>query len=80
LPSGTKLARNEESPGLRTIRMGAKNYHVLPPWAPRTTVYLKVKPDTGKAGKSREENRDERQAQQEDMDRHSRERWTGTAG
>jgi hypothetical protein len=41
---------------------------------------LKVKPDTGKAGKSREENRDERQAQQEDIDRHSRERWTGTAG
>jgi hypothetical protein len=60
--------------------MGAKNYHALPPRAPRTTVHSKAKPDTGKAGKSKEENGDERQAKQEEMDRHSRERWTGIAG
>lgn len=52
--------------------MGAKNYHVLPPRAPRTTVQSKAEPDTGKAGENREENGDE--------DRHSRKRWTGTAG
>jgi hypothetical protein len=38
-PSGTKLARNGESPGLRTIRMRTKNHHVLPPRAPCTTVH-----------------------------------------
>jgi hypothetical protein len=52
--------------------MGAKNYHALLPRAPRTTVHPKAKPDIGKTGKSREENRDERQVKQEEMDRHSR--------
>jgi len=74
LPSGTKLVRNRESLGLRTIQIGAKNCYVLPPWVPCTTVYLKAEPDTGKAGENREENRDEKQAQQEEIDRHSRER------